>query len=37
MSQTDYFDVLPYHPQPKPFESLTGCCLTIPSLNPLSP
>lgn len=24
MSQPDYFEVFPYHPQPAPFESLTG-------------
>ncbi len=31
----DYFDVLPYHPHPKPFESLTSYLLRLAQGNGL--
>ncbi len=35
MTQPDYFDVLPYHPQPQPLESLTGYLLRLAEGNGL--
>ena len=35
MTHVDYFDVLPYHPQPQPLESLTGYLLRLAEGNGL--